>query len=41
MAETISISDYIGAQFIGWAIFGVGVIVVAVIVHWLKKGKDE
>lgn len=41
MAETISISDYIGAQFVGWAIFAIGVFVVALVVQWIKKGKDE
>jgi hypothetical protein len=37
MAETISISDYISAQFIGWAIFGIGVIVVALVSKLFKK----
>ncbi len=40
MAETISISDYIGAQFVGWAIFAIGVIVVALVLKLFKK-KNE
>lgn len=37
MAETISMWDYIVSLFIGWGIFAVWVIVVALVVNILRK----
>lgn len=40
MAETISIWEYIAAQFIGFGIFALGVVIVALIFSFFKK-KNE
>jgi hypothetical protein len=40
MAESISVWEYIAATFIGWGIFSLGVIIVALVANFFKK-KNE
>jgi hypothetical protein len=37
MAETISVWEYIGAQFIGFGVFALGVVIVALVFNFVKK----
>lgn len=40
MAETFSVWEYIASLFIGWGIFSLGVVIVALVSNLFKK-KNE